>query len=668
MKRTLLRFFVLGLVSIGLTSSAFSHLNQAQAATVPWISVGPAGGDARAFAYDSSDPRHVYMGTTNSWVYESTDGGATWKRLARLGKVDDLVVDNLVIDSADPKTVYAGVWQLSSSSGGIYISHDSGATWTSVGDMEGKSVRGLSQAPSNSKILVAGAISGVYRSTDAGVHWTEISPQGSGEIHKVESIAIDPADPQTIYAGTWHLPWKTTDGGANWHNIKQGLIDDSDVFSIIIDPTRPSVIYASACSGIYQSETAGELFRKVQGIPSTARRTRVLMQDPANRKIVYAGTTEGLYKTLDGGTNWSRMTGPDVIINDVYVDPKNTQHVMLATDRSGVLTSQDAGATFQATNAGFSQRQVTALLADAKHPQTLYAGVVNDKSYGGVFVTEDGGKTWAQHSGGLDGRDIFSLAQADDGSIFAGTNNGIFRWDGSNWQQDGNVVNLSEKTVYVVQKGKKVKKTKTETSKPVAISVQVSDLSVNGPVWFAATANGVYRSVTQGATWTGPVLTDPEYRFVDAHGAVVFAARREDLQLSEDSGVTWNRIPLPEKLASVRALGTSPNGTLWVGGRVGAFFSDDRGHTWRQIDTLPITNIANLDYDPDMKRMVITSSDSTLVFAMNAEDKTWKWWDAGWKVRMVHSMGGHLVGASLYDGVVVEPVAASAPGLSEAQK
>ncbi len=43
---------------------------------------------------------------------------------------------------------------------------------------------------------------------------------------------------------------------------------------------------------------------------------------------------------MDGGANWTRMTGPDVIINDVYVDPKNTQHVMLATDRSGVLTSR----------------------------------------------------------------------------------------------------------------------------------------------------------------------------------------------------------------------------------------------------------------------------------------------------------------------------------------
>src|SRR6202012_1752851 len=145
-------------------------------------------------------------------------------------------------------------------------------------------------------------------------------------------------------------------------------------------------------SGIYRSDSGGELYHKVQGIPSTARRTRVLMLDPTNRNTVYAGTTEGLYKTMDGGTNWSRMTGPDVIINDVYVDPKDAQHVLLATDRSGVLSSQNAGATFTAANNGFSQRQVTAFLTDSKQPGTMYAGVVNDKSYGGVFVSEDGGK------------------------------------------------------------------------------------------------------------------------------------------------------------------------------------------------------------------------------------------------------------------------------------
>jgi photosystem II stability/assembly factor-like uncharacterized protein len=144
---------------------------------------------------------------------------------------------------------------------------------------------------------------------------------------------VDPTDPQIVYAGTWHLPWKTEDGGANWHNIKKGLIDDSDVFSIIIDPAKRRTVFLSACSGIYKSETAGELFRKIQGIPSTARRTRVLMQDPENHEVVYAGTTEGLYKTQDAGKTFQSMTGPDVIVNDVYVDPHDSNHLLLATDR-----------------------------------------------------------------------------------------------------------------------------------------------------------------------------------------------------------------------------------------------------------------------------------------------------------------------------------------------
>ncbi len=637
------------------------------AGAVPWTSVGPEGGDARAFAYDPGNASHIYMGTTTSWVYQSIDGGATWKRLARLGKVDDLVVDNILVDASDPKTIYAGVWQLDRTDGGIYTSHDGGTTWTSTPDMDGKSIRALSQAPSDPKILIAGAISGVYRSSDSGAHWTQISPEGSGEIHKVESIAIDPTDPKTIYAGTWHLPWKTTDGGVTWRNITKGLIDDSDVFSIIIDPARPSVVYLSACSGIYLSSTAGELFHKVQGIPSTARRTRVLMQDPTNRSVVYAGTTEGLYKTADSGSTWTRMTGPDVIINDVYVDPKNDRHVMLATDRSGVLSSQDASANFQPTNSGFSQRQVSALLPDAQNPQIIYVGVVNDKTYGGVFVTEDGGKTWAQRSTGLQGRDVFNLSQSDDGTIIAGTNHGIFRLEGWEWRPDGSVVNVTTKEVTVVRKGKKTTKTVTETSKPEPIDVQVSDLLVSGPVWYAATADGVYKSTNKGSTWTGPVIKEPHYHFVDAQGSTVFAASRNNLRLSGDGGETWTAVNLPEKLNTVHALATSPNGTLWVGGREGAFTSDDHGQTWKAIP-LPVANIDNIDYDPGMKRVVITSANSTLVFAVDPGDKSWKWWDTGWPVRMVHSIAGRMVAASLYDGVVVQPAESDAAGLSQAQR
>jgi photosystem II stability/assembly factor-like uncharacterized protein len=698
-----------------------------------WPSIGPYGGDARSLTAEPGNPRHLYLGTTASWIYDSVDGGSSWRRLSKLGNGDDLAVDNIVVDEHDPKTIVAAVWKVDERGGGIYISHDSGQHWTSSPSMAGQSVRALAQAPSDSKVFVAGTLSGVYRTEDGGEHWSEISPQGSTEIHEVESVAIDPFDVNTIYAGTWHLPWKTTDGGQHWANVKEGLIDDSDVFSIIIDPGAPSVVYASACSGIYKSLNGGELFHKVQGIPSTARRTRVLMQDPVARNIIYAGTTEGLYKTADSGAAWVRLTGPDVIINDVFVDPANDQHLLLATDRSGVLESEDGGQTFQGSNTGFSQRQVESVLLDRKAPATIYAGVLNDKIYGGVFVSEDGGTRWQQRSDGLEGRDVFALAQADDGTVLAGTGHGIFRWDGSRWQQDGDLVKVGEQQVRV-RRGRAAKSAKSakfikpaseppflEAAKPAEappvataapskpapttdwtpvfnpvgkgpksprppakaapkfktparprqpayqtvthetrtpggqIDSRVNQLSLGGPTWYAATSTGLYRSADQGQSWQGPINGATDTLFVNAHDQVVVAASQSSLMLSSNDGQTWSQMAMPGKLSGIRALVVAANHSVWVGGREGLFYTEDAGQSWKPLANLPLGEISGLTYDPDLKRVLVTSRSSTLIFGVDGTDTRWKWWDAGWPVHEVYSKNGRLVGASFYDGVVVEP-------------
>ena len=107
------------------------------------------------------------------------------------------------------------------------------------------------------------------------------------------------------------------------------------------------------------------------------------------------------------------MTGPDVIVNDVFVDPANPDHVLLATDRGGGHVQQRCGeSASRNSNQGFSARKVEALLVDPENPAHIFAGVVNDKSYGGVFVSSDGGARWKQIADGLDGRDVFVLAQA----------------------------------------------------------------------------------------------------------------------------------------------------------------------------------------------------------------------------------------------------------------
>jgi photosystem II stability/assembly factor-like uncharacterized protein len=632
-----------------------------------WLSVGPDGGDARSLAADPKNPRHLYLGTTSSWVYETEDGGTHWHRLAKLGNGDDLIVDNIFVDSSDPTTLVAGVWKVDERGGGIFISHDGGKLWLPVADMNGQSVRALAQAPSNPKIYVAGTLSGVYRSIDGGVQWTEISPADSTELHEIESVAIDPLDTNTIYAGTWHLPWKTTDGGAHWSNIKQGLIDDSDVFSIIVDPKEPSVVYASACSGIYKSNSGGQLFRKVQGIPSTARRTQVIMQDPRNLKIVYAGTTQGLYRTEDAGENWERLTGSDVIVNDLYIDPTDDQRVLMSTQRSGILASNDAGKTFQNSNDGYSQRVVQTLLADHKEPDTLYAGVLNDKTYGGVFVSKDNGATWQQMADGLNGRDVFVLAQAADGTVYAGTNDGIARLDSTTWQPDGAMVHMDTRKVVEREHHRRVTKTVTKAVKEGSITGRVHGLDVDGTVWYAATASGVYRSTDQGAGWELSPLVPVDYPYLDAEGANVIAGQRHSLMLSSDEGMKWTPIPLPAPLSGVSAVTISADGAIWVGGREGVFFTKDDGMSWNQINHLPLGGINSLTYDPTLQRVLVTSPTSTAIFGVDDTGTPWKYWQAGWLTHQVLQHGNRLVAASMLNGVVIQP-ASEAATLSADQK
>jgi photosystem II stability/assembly factor-like uncharacterized protein len=450
------------------------------------------------------------------------------------------------------------------------------------------------------------------------------------------------------------------------------------------------------------------------------------MQDPLNRLIVYAGTTEGLYKTEDGGEAWTRLTGPDVIINDVFVDPRNDQHLLLATDRSGVLESEDGGQTFQASNTGFSQRQVESLLLDRKAPATIYAGVLNDKIYGGVFVSQDGGNSWQQRSDGLAGADVFTLGQADDGTVFAGTGHGVFRWDGSRWQPAGQVIIVTDKKVRVrvkpgahraepapapapvaavqeiapapvpasapakttwtpvyhpVGRGPKSParpqpKTRTQPrprvvyagkapawetvnhetfTKGGVIDARVNELSLTGATWYVATSSGLYRSADQGQNWQGPVNGAADVRFVDAADQTVVAASPESLDFSSDGGKSWTQVKLPEKLTRIRALAVAADQSVWIGGLEGLFYTEDHGRSWKAIANLPLGAISGLSYDPDLKRVLVTSGSSTIIFGVDGTDSRWKWWDAGWKVHEVYSKNGRLVGASLYDGIVVEP-------------
>ncbi|MDR3752961.1 MAG: transcriptional regulator [Terracidiphilus sp.] len=665
------------LVFIFLCLFCFPALHAQGAFTV----VGPDGGDARAFASVPGQPNHLYLGTTNSWLYESLDEGATWRRLAKLDRGDGFVIDSIVVDSAHPSTLFVGAWK-NTDDGGLWISHDAGRTWHETAFFKGQPIYALTQAPSDPHMLFAGTLQGVYRSSDSGATWTQISPPGSHEIHEIESLAVDPADPGTVYAGTWHLPWKTTDGGKTWRNIKEGLIVDSDVFSIIVDPEHPHIVYLSACSGIYKSENAGTLFHKIQGIPTEARRTRVLMQDPENRQIVYAGTTEGLYKTVNGGKTFTLMTSSDVVINDVYVDPGNSNRVLLATDRGGVLTSNDAGVTFTPSNLGISERKITALLVDRNDPTHFYAGVVNDKQFGGVFRSVDAGAHWEQLGAGLDGRDVFALAETKDGAIVAGTSHGIFVLGAPAdppatagdpapagpsagaliWQPRNAIANTLFKTATEVHRGTKVNIEKQVKAPVVQFESLVNALDVSGDVWVAASHYGLLTSQDQGATWQGgPVMGSGDYLSVTAHANDMVAARDDSVVISSDAGKSWFPMGMPTVLTHIHRVVFLPDGTLWLGAREGVFFTRNLGKTWLWINRLPLRDIDDLSYDSDSKRVLVSSRTGDEIYAIDPKTMTWVWWPTGYQIALIRVAGDRLVAASLDDGVLVGPKVPPAP-------
>ena len=594
-----------------------------------WRSLGPFGGDVRSLAQDPNQPQRLYLGTSDGQIFASTNDGAHWERIGAAAPRSDFIVDHIVIDPAQPGRIYAGVWSVTrDDEGGVYLSTDSGQTWTELAGMRGQSVRALAMAPSNHEILVAGTLQGVFETTDGGQSWKQISPPRHMEIRNVESIAIDPRDPRTVYAGTWHLPWKTTDGGRTWFQIHRGMVEDSDVFAIFIHPTMPDSLLLSACSGIFGTSNGGALWSKFKGIPSSSRRTRSIVADPRDPKVIYAGTTEGLWKTVDGGAAWNQMTSPKLTVNSIVIDSRDHSRILLGTDDSGVLMSTDGGRGFTPLNDGFTSRAVSSVLFDRQTRGSIYVAILYDFEKGGVFRSDNGGLSWRQLIDGLTSTDVHTLFQSPtDSSVWAGTPDGAFVLSTSTgrWRRADLTVEPKATPSTRVRPG-------PEVTRGLAGVMGFSGDPVSGHAFYAATQRGLFVSRDSGTSWRRvavpagggsgtAVLALPDGRISYATSSGLF--------FSKDQGVHWTAIPLEDNPTSIHSIVAFPDKEevlLMATGR-GVYRSIDGGATWTRSGIgVPHSDIADIRFDNHHGAEVyVTESHMGSIYRSSDRGETWDW-------------------------------------------
>ncbi len=634
-----------------------------------WNVTGPTGGDVRSLVIDPQDPRRIYFGTIDGQIYTSGDGGQTWERLAGFNR-PSLLIDNIIVDARDSRTIYAAAHR-HKEPGGFFKTTDGGKTWRESEQFKTEAIHSLTQSPSDPDILLVGTNRGIFRSKDAGETWEQLQTAATPGLINIESLAVDPRDANTIYAGTWYLPYKTTDGGQNWSITKTGIIDDSDIFAIEIDSSNPDHVIMSACSGIYETRNAGAQWRKVNGIPSQSRRTRAILQNPAKPEIVYAGTTEGFWLSANGGNDWKVTTNrQNFEVNAIAVHPKNPETVYIGTNNYGVMISRDGGRNFAPSNEGYSGRRAYSILPDREQPGRIYATTINTATGGGYFyISEDSGETWRLSARNMPYRLIaYSILQdrSDGNIIYLGTNYGLYRSTdrGASWAPMG-----APKSKAPVKK-KRGRASRTleaasvpEVPRPSAdANVKRAQASLNLAGYDVGVADGIAgtRTVTAirkfqsdkripitgrldaatltalglgggaqsaGATadslQTAPVfLTDTinalAYDYNEQEEKVgILAATNAGLFRTDDLTKGWERVPYGTGF-DFRTLCISTSiekpSTIFVGTATsGVLVTRDGGQTWTQVRGIPADAPVNvIEQDPKRSAYVYAGTTQTL--------------------------------------------------------
>lgn len=311
-----------------VSTSAPSETSSAPTGSGPpiglWQPIPDLPREITSLAVNPDNRQVVYAGATG-FVYRSDDAGATWSSVST-GLPNEDVVALAHTSSTEPPILYAVLGPRNE----ILTSDDGGVNWTRLGNV-GAPMGGFEKklyiAPSNQQSLYFLTVaSGLMHSPNGGATWLPVGEGLPGyeeeERVGVLTLEIHRTDPSIMYAGTGgfvgqgHGVYKSTDGGQTWMPSNRGMLDYR-ITALAIDPADPQVVYAGGDSGdFFKSTDGGDSWTrlsealKVQeySAPRTIHTISIDHQN-ANRAFLL-GDNSGLMFSEDGGQKWQMLGKP----------------------------------------------------------------------------------------------------------------------------------------------------------------------------------------------------------------------------------------------------------------------------------------------------------------------------------------------------------------------
>jgi photosystem II stability/assembly factor-like uncharacterized protein len=328
-----------------------------------------------------SKPNVVYalIESTRSALFYSEDGGKTWEERDRSNWMvwRPFYFANLIVDPKNENKVYKPDLIL-------IMSEDGGKSFSSIGGPAHGDFHDVWVNPDNTDHLIAGDDGGIWYSYDGGNTWWK---GGNLPISQFYHVSVDQFDPYHVFGGlqdnsSWIGDSQYPGGITNsrWENLYGG-----DGFWVFSDPADPNYVYAEAQGGTVGRVNRVTLDgRSIKPQPNYGEGklrfnwNTPIHVSPNEKGTVYIGA-QFLFRSRDHGQTWDRIS-PDLTTND---PTKQKQ------EESGGVTVDNSSAEMHTTIYSISE--------SPRDGQTIWVGTDD----GNLQITRDAGKSWTNVVGNV---------------------------------------------------------------------------------------------------------------------------------------------------------------------------------------------------------------------------------------------------------------------------